>query len=1569
MKAIISRIGASLKCSNQTLSLFSVILVSINMALAQPSNDNPCNATPLTAGAECSYTAGTLNQATLTTGVSWPSCYSTLFTLNRDVWYSVVVPSSGLLNINTSAGTLTDGVMAVYTGTCTSLTEIACNDDENGLMPGLSLSGLTPGSTIFIRIWRYAGGNGTFSICAVNPPPMPSCSGNPPAGNDCANAPFICDLNGYCGSTSASYTANSWPELDAAFCSGIQNNSFLKFVASATTVSFNLWITSSSLGLGIQFFIFSATNCTGPVTAYTCYNPGTVPTAQPTTISATGLTIGNTYYIMLDGYATDVCNYVIGANSGISVPVSLSPVTASVCPGQTVNLAATGGNGTYTWTPAAGLSATTGSNVTVTPPTTPGNYTYTVNSTTGNPLCPSSTTATTTITVNALPTVTAGSYPPVCSNVSSVALVGTPSGGTFTGTGVSGTNFSTSAGTQTVTYNYTNANGCSGSNTATITVNGLPTVNAGSYPAVCSDVNTVALVGSPSGGTFTGTGVTGTNFSTSAGTQTINYNYTDANGCSGSNATTITVNPLPTVSAGSYPGVCSNVVSVPLTGTPSGGTFSGTGVTGTNFSTSSGTQTITYSYTNAIGCSASNSTTINVNPLPTVSAGAYPNVCSDVNTVTLVGSPSGGTFTGTGVTGTNFATSAGTQNVTYSYTDANGCSGTNETTITVNPLPTVNAGSYPAVCSDVTSVALVGTPSGGTFTGTGVTGTNFSTASGTQNVTYNYTDANGCSGMSAATITVNALPIVNAGSYTAVCSDVSTVALVGTPSGGTFTGTGVTGTNFATSAGTQNVTYNYTDANGCAGSNVSTIIVNPLPAVDAGANQSVCLGTQVTLTGSNADSYTWSPAITDGVPFTPPVGTTIYTVTGVSSNGCVNSDQVEVTMNNSLIVSAGSYPPVCSDIASVTLVGTPSGGTFTGTGVTGTNFATSAGSQTVTYSYTDGNGCTGSSTANITVNALPNVIGGSDVSVCATQSITLTATGATSYTWSPAATNGVAFNPVSSGIYTVTGADENGCTNTAQVAVTVNPLPTVNPGQNQFVCLGTQVTLTASGASTYSWSPSISNGIPFTPPVGTTEYTVTGTLNGCENTATVQVTSNSSPTVSAGSYAAVCIDASPITLVGTPAGGTFTGVGVTGTSFNPSSGTQDVTYNYSDANGCSGSATSTITVNSLPAVDAGAYNPLCADAPNLSLVGAPAGGTFSGNGVTANDFDPSVGTQTVTYTFTNANGCVNTDVATITVVQLTPANAGSYSPVCIDAANVVLTGSPAGGTFSGTGVTAGLFDPSAGTQTVTYTYSDAIGCTTSATATILVNPLPNVGAGVSQVICEGATVTLNGTGAANYTWSGGALNGQAFTPTVGQNSYTVSGTDVNGCVSTANVNINVLPFPIALVTSDVQTGNPVLDVNFTNGSQFGTTYNWDFGNGNVYTSNLTDATSASYANPGTYVVTLIASNGLCSSVDSLEINVVPLGDPVVIVPNVFSPNDDDANDLFFLTHFNTDKIYIVILNRWGNVVFETTDTDPKWDGSAQNGQQVTDGVYFYKYVATGVNGIEIKGHGDITVVR
>jgi hypothetical protein len=164
------------------------------------------------------------------------------------------------------------------------------------------------------------------------------------------------------------------------------------------------------------------------------------------------------------------------------------------------------------------------------------------------------------------------------------------------------------------------------------------------------------------------------------------------------------------------------------------------------------------------------------------------------------------------------------------------------------------------------------------------------------------------------------------------------------------------------------------------------------------------------------------------------------------------------------------------------------------------------------------------------VNALPTVSAGNNQTVCAGTAITLTGSGANSYSWNNGVSNGVAFTPAATQTYTVTGTDANGCTNTAQTTVSVNALPTVSAGQNQAVCTGTSVTLNGTGAVSYTWNNNVQNGVAFTPNV-TQTYTVTGTdANGCANTAQITVTVNPLPTVNAGADTTVCDSDFPITI-------------------------------------------------------------------------------------------------------------------------------------------------------------------------------------------------------------------------------------------------------------------------------------------------------------------------------------------------------------------------------------------------------------------------------------------------------
>jgi gliding motility-associated-like protein len=255
---------------------------------------------------------------------------------------------------------------------------------------------------------------------------FPGCNGSTPAGNECPTAAPVCNLDGYCGNTSNTYTDVSWAQLDTAFCGSIENNSFLTFQATATSISMSVNVGNCTSGSGIQFFVFTAATCgSGPVTGINCFspmNPGI------NALSFTGLTIGQNYYLMIDGFAGAVCDYSVTITSGgsTSTDVTLSPVNPTICINETVNLTATGGNGIYNWSPATGLSAVTGSGVTFTPPA-PGVYTVTVQSTDTNSLCATSDFIE--ITVLDLVTPTFTTIAPFCENTTAPILASTSSNG------------------------------------------------------------------------------------------------------------------------------------------------------------------------------------------------------------------------------------------------------------------------------------------------------------------------------------------------------------------------------------------------------------------------------------------------------------------------------------------------------------------------------------------------------------------------------------------------------------------------------------------------------------------------------------------------------------------------------------------------------------------------------------------------------------------------------------------------------------------------------------------------------------------------------------------------------------------------------------------------------------------------------------------------------------------------------------------------------------------------------------------------------------------------------------
>jgi len=177
------------------------------------ANDDPCSATPLSVNIPCSFSTYTTEGASASAGVPAPGCANYV---GGDVWFSVTVPASGNLIIDSDTGVMTDSGMAIYSGTCGVLTLIECDDDDsaNGLMSSITRTGLTPGATIYIRVWEYGNDNpGTFDICVTEPPP-------PPTNDDSCNAIALgvnipCSFTTY---TNESATASSG--VPAPGCAG-----------------------------------------------------------------------------------------------------------------------------------------------------------------------------------------------------------------------------------------------------------------------------------------------------------------------------------------------------------------------------------------------------------------------------------------------------------------------------------------------------------------------------------------------------------------------------------------------------------------------------------------------------------------------------------------------------------------------------------------------------------------------------------------------------------------------------------------------------------------------------------------------------------------------------------------------------------------------------------------------------------------------------------------------------------------------------------------------------------------------------------------------------------------------------------------------------------------------------------------------------------------------------------------------------------------------------------------------------------------------------------------------------
>ena len=600
-----------------------------------------------------------------------------------------------------------------------------------------------------------------------------------------------------------------------------------------------------------------------------------------------------------------------------------------------------------------------------------------------------------------------------------------------------------------------------------------------------------------------------------------------------------------------------------------------------------------------IGDITTNSASITIKSLPTVTFTYVDSICQTTPTIDLstkVSPKTGGTgvYSGTGVnasTGLFTHSGSNTYTINYTFTTTNGCVDSAKRTIKINPNPTASISPKPATICASSNLLLDGNaasgttpythlwsdPSGVTITAkTSPTITINTPTSGSYLVTYTVTDKNGCTGSDNITVKVNGLPSITATALPSViCNGVSsTISAAGATS---YVWNPLSGSVSPSTTTKYYVTG--TDANGCVNTANVSLIVNNLPTVVATASMpTVCIGKSTTVSATGANTYVWSPA--SGT--VTPASSTVYYVTGTDGNNCKATSSIAISVINLPTVVATATPAtIC--IGKFTTVAASGTDTYTWSQVAGLVSPTS----TTTYFVTGtmNSGCLNTEKVTVTINQLPTILASASPNViCNGFSSTLNATGGVSYLWSTV--SGIV-TPTSTSNYFVTGTDINGCINTASITVKVNQLPTVNASASfSTICLGKSTTISATGASSYIWSPTPGT---VSPTVSTT-YFVTGTdINNCIRTSSVNVTVNSLPTVtwSALNSHLVCSKGNVVNLniTADPLGG----IGVFGSTiglskatetsatFNPTTSgagtkTLKLDYTYTDLNGCISSA-------------------------------------------------------------------------------------------------------------------------------------------------------------------------------------------------------------------------------------------------------------------------------------------------------------------------------------------------------------------------------------------------------------
>ena len=1250
----------------------------------------------------------------------------------------------------------------------------------------------------------------------------------------------------------------------------------------------------------------------------------------------------------------------------------------------------------------------------------PGTYNYTVTSAAG---CTSPASAN--VVVNAqpatptAPVVGAITQPTCAVTTGSVVLSGLPAGNwTINPGNIVGNTTSTTinglAASGTYNFTVTSAAGCTSPASANVVINAqpatptAPVVGAITQPTCTVATGSVVLSGLPAGNwTINPGGITGNTASTTINNLlpgTYNYTVTNSAGCTSPASANVVINAQPATPSSpsvtvSNPTSCAQTTGSITVNTPAPAPGISYSIDGVDYSNTTGIFSNvtpgTYNVTvqNAAGCiSASTPVTVNgapTAPPPPTATPTDPASCAQTTGSITVNTPAPAPGISYSIDGIDYSNTTGIFNNvlpgTYNVTvkNAAGCISA-ATPITVNgapagpTAPVVGTITQPTCTVATGSVVLSGLPAGNwTINPGNITGsTTSTTVSNLAAGTYTFTVANslGCVSAASTSVVINAQPATPTAPVVGVITQptctvaTGSVVLSGLPAGNwTINPGGIAGNTTSTTINNLAPgTYNYTVTNaaGCASPASANVVINAQPAtptapVVGAITQPTCTVAtgSVVLSGLPAGNWTINPGGVTGNTSSTTIsglaasGTYNFTVT--SAAGCTSPASANVVINaqpaipTAPLVGTITQPTCTVATGSVVLSGLPAGNwTINPGALTGSTASTTINNLapgTYNYTVTNAAGCTSPASADVVINAQPATPAAPGVTATSPASCAQTTGSITVNTPAPGLgisysidgsdysnTTGI-FNNVPPGNYNVTVKNAAGCIS-ASTATTVNGAPTAPPPPtatptDPASCAQITGSITVN---TPAPAPGISysiDGIDYSNTTGIFNNVLPGTYNvtvknaaGCISTAT-PITVNgapagpTAPVVGTMTQPTCAVATGSVVLSGLPAGnwtinpGNIAGNTSSTTINNLAAGTY--TFTVTNSLGCISPASTSVVINPQPATPIAPVlgtitQPDCSVATgSVVLSGLPAGNwTINPGGIAGNTSSTTINNLapgTYTYTVTNAVGCTSTVSADVVInaqpaTPTAPVVGAITQPTCaVATGSVVLSGLPAGNwTINPGGITGNTSSTTisglAASGTYNFTVTSAAGCTSPASANVVINAQPAtpaapvVGA-ITQPTCTVATgsVVLSGLPAGNWTINPGGINGNTATTTInnlapGTYNYTV--TNAAGCTSPASADVVINTQPATPAAPAITITSPASCAQTTGSITVNTPAP---GPGISYSIDGTDYsnTTGIFNNvaPGNYNVTVKNAAGCVSAATPATVNGAPTAPP------------------------------------------------------------------------------------------